>query len=184
MKIYVVRHGQTNWNVKGKIQGKSDIELNEKGIEQAKELKELIKNYDINLIISSPLKRAKQTAEIINENLKCKIIFDKALEERGYGAFEGKVRKEITDKVVNSGILHDYYANKEYNGVEPVQNLCNRVWGLFDKLKESHKYENVLLVSHGGVIRAIDGYFNGLNKDGIIENPALRNCEIKIYELN
>ena len=66
MKIYVVRHGQTNWNVKGKIQGKSDIELNEKGIEQAKELKELIKNYDINLIISSPLKRAKQTAEIIN----------------------------------------------------------------------------------------------------------------------
>ena len=62
--------------------------------------------------------------------------------------------------------------------------MCNRVWGLFDKLKESHKYENVLLVSHGGVIRAIDGYFNGLNKDGIIENPALRNCEIKIYELN
>lgn len=70
MKFYVVRHGQTDWNAEGRIQGKTDIELNETGIEQARQLKELIKDYNIDLIISSPLKRTRKTAEIINETVK------------------------------------------------------------------------------------------------------------------
>ena len=65
MKIYVVRHGQTDWNVAGKCQGRTDIELNNTGIEQAKNTKEQLKNYNIDLIICSPLKRAIKTAEIL-----------------------------------------------------------------------------------------------------------------------
>ena len=98
MKFYVVRHGQTDWNAKGRIQGKTDIELNEIGIEQARQLKALIKDYNIDLIISSPLKRARKTAEIINETVKCNIIFEDSLKERGYGIFEGMIRKEINDE--------------------------------------------------------------------------------------
>ena len=67
MKIYVIRHGQTDWNVAGKCQGRTDIELNETGIEQAKQAKEQLKNYNIDQIICSPLKRTRKTAEIINE---------------------------------------------------------------------------------------------------------------------
>ena len=99
MKFYVVRHGQTDWNAKGRIQGKTDIELNEIGIEQARQLKALIKDYNIDLIISSPLKRARKTAEIINETVKCNIIFEDSLKERGYGIFEGMIRKEINDEL-------------------------------------------------------------------------------------
>ena len=65
MKILITRHGQTNWNVLGKIQGQTDIELNENGKKQAKEISEYIRNENIELIITSPLKRAKETAEIV-----------------------------------------------------------------------------------------------------------------------
>ena len=60
MKIYVIRHGQTDWNVAGKCQGRTDIELNETGIEQAKQAKEQLKNYNIDQIICSPLKRTRK----------------------------------------------------------------------------------------------------------------------------
>ena len=58
----------------------------------------------------------------------------------------------------------------------------NRVWKLLDKLKQEYKDNNILLVTHGGTIRAINGYFNGTNEKGIIDNPGLKNCEIKLYE--
>lgn len=54
MKLYIIRHGQTNWNKKGKIQGKTDIELNEEGIKQAKEARKILENCDIDLIVTSP----------------------------------------------------------------------------------------------------------------------------------
>ena len=134
MKFYVVRHGQTDWNAKGRIQGKTDIELNEIGIEQAKKLKELIKDYNIDLIISSPLKRARKTAEVINEAVKCNIIFEESLKERGYGIFEGMIRKEINDELINSDILNNYQINKEYKEIETIQSLCNRVWKLLSEI--------------------------------------------------
>ncbi len=162
--------------------GKTDIELNEIGIEQAKKLKELIKDYNIDLIISSPLKRARKTAEVINEAVKCNIIFEESLKERGYGIFEGMIRKEINDELINSDILNNYQINKEYKEIETIQSLCNRVWKLLDKLKQEYKDNNILLVTHGGTIRAINGYFNGTNEKGIIDNPGLKNCEIKLYE--
>ena len=67
MKIYVLRHGQTSWNVDRKIQGKQDTELNEVGIKQAYEAKKKFNTLNIDLIMCSPLKRTKQTAQIINE---------------------------------------------------------------------------------------------------------------------
>lgn len=67
MEILLTRHGQTEWNLLKKVQGKADIELNEKGIKQAEETRDSLKNEKIDLILCSPLKRAIQTAEIINQ---------------------------------------------------------------------------------------------------------------------
>lgn len=183
MKFYIIRHGQTNWNKKGKIQGKTDIELNEEGIEQAKEARKNLENCDIDLIISSPLKRARKTAEIINETRKAPIVFDKALEERGFGEFEGKIRKEIHDEILDSEILANYNLNKQYKGVETIHDLCDRVWNLIDELKEEYHDKNILLVTHGGVTRAINGYFNGPNEEGILKDLNLNNCEIRTFEI-
>lgn len=183
MKFYIIRHGQTNWNKEGRIQGKTDIELNEEGIKQAKEARKILENYNIDLIVASPLKRARKTAEIINETKNVPIMFDKALEERGLGEFEGKIREEIYDETLDSEILANYSVNKEYKGVETIRSLCDRVWGLIEELKKDYTEKNILLVTHGGVTRAINGYFNGTNENGILEDLYLHNCEIRTFEI-
>ena len=183
MKFYIIRHGQTNWNKEGRIQGKTDIELNEKGIEQAKEVKNILKDYPIDMIVSSTLKRARKTAEIINEAKNVPIIFKEALQERGFGEFEGKTREEIQDENWYSEILDNYSLNKEYKGVETIRSLCDRVWGLIEELKKTYTDKNILFVTHGGVTRAISGYFDGPNENGILEDLDLKNCEIRTYEI-
>ncbi len=184
MKFYVIRHGQTNWNKKGKKQGKTDIELNEEGIKQAKEARDILVDYPIDIIVSSPLKRARRTAEIINEKKSVPIILDKALEERGYGIFEGKTKEEISqDKIFCTDILDNYKINKQYKDIETIQSLCDRIWTLLDNLKREYINKNILLVTHGGVTGAINGYFNGANDRGILEDLNLDNCEIRTFEI-
>ena len=90
MEILLTRHGQTEWNLLKKVQGKADIELNEKGIQQAEETRDFLKNEKIDLILCSPLKRALQTAEIINQGRNIRMIIDERVSERDFGEFEGK----------------------------------------------------------------------------------------------
>ena len=82
MKIFITRHGQTEWNALGRLQGRKDIELNEVGKEQALTTGEKIKDEKIDIIITSPLKRARETAEIINKQFNVEIVEDDRLMER------------------------------------------------------------------------------------------------------
>lgn len=93
----MTRHGQTDWNLLGKIQGQTDIELNDTGRNQAEETGMQIQNEKIDLIITSPLKRAKETAEIINKNFNVSIIEDDRLLERKYGRNEGSTKEDIQE---------------------------------------------------------------------------------------
>ena len=95
MKIYLIRHGQVNHNLY-KIYSNEDKDLNETEIKQAENLKEKMQNIEYDIVISSPLKRAKHTAEILNINNK-EIIFDDRLVERNPGSLEGQPY-EITDR--------------------------------------------------------------------------------------
>ena len=89
MKIYIARHGQTDWNSQHKAQGRTDIPLNETGIKQAEALRDNIKNIKFTAVYASPLKRAAKTAEVATDN-KYNIIFDDRLVERSFGDYEGK----------------------------------------------------------------------------------------------
>ena len=175
MKIYVTRHGQTDWNVQGKTQGRTDIELNEVGIKQAKQTKEELKNVDIDLIICSPLKRAKQTAEIINEGRNIQIIFDNQIIVRNFGEFEGKK--------IKFDEFWDYNAHPRYQRAETIQEIISRISNFLDKIKEEYKDKNVLLVTHGGVSIAINCYFKGIPEDGKLINYCLHNCEVQEFEI-
>lgn len=90
MNLYIVRHGQTDYNKLGIIQGISDIPINEKGVKQAEKLKLTIDRLNIDLVISSPLVRTRQTAAILVKNRNIKTIYDNRLIERGFGILEGK----------------------------------------------------------------------------------------------
>lgn len=183
MKLYFIRHGQTDWNIDGKIQGRTDVELNEEGIAQAEKLKNIVKDYNIDLIISSPLARARKTANIIRDEINCDIIFDEALIERDFGVFEGLTSVEIEEEESKYGKFNNYYLNVERLGVEPIKTLCDRVWTFIEGVKRKYYDKNILIVTHGGVMRGVEGYFNGINEDGDMLNPNIGNCQIRIYDV-
>ncbi|MDR3552403.1 MAG: histidine phosphatase family protein [Clostridia bacterium] len=176
MKLYVTRHGQTEWNYENKVCGTSDIQLSANGIEQAKELALKLTAYKIDIIISSPMKRARETAEIISETTGVNCIIDERLLEQNYGIFEGAQRDNA-----------DFLAAKKklvcrYPEGESMVQVAHRVFNLIDELKEKSPAQNVLLVSHGGVCRVIETYFNDLSNEEFYAY-RLRNCEIKEYDI-
>lgn len=179
MKLLLTRHGQTNWNVAGKIQGKTDIELNETGIKQAEATREKLLNEKIDVIISSPLKRARKTAEIIGKGRNIPIIIDKEIEERAFGEFEGMKAKEFDfDGIWN------YKLNKQYEGVECIEDLFKRIENFLNKIKEEYKDKTVLLVTHGGVTVPIRVILEGISEEMmVIRTLAIENCEVKEYNL-
>ena len=99
--IYIIRHGQTDWNIEHRTQGQTDIALNTNGIKQAELITQKIANLKINNIISSDLKRAYMTAQIINKNFNKKIETDKRLREFCFGTLEGITRDKITQEIWN-----------------------------------------------------------------------------------
>ena len=155
MKFYIVRHGQTNWNKKGKIQGKTDIELNEEGIEQAKEVRKILEKYPIDVIVSSPLKRARKTAEIINETKKVPIIFDKGIEERGFGEFEGKTAAELENDPDFAAFLAG--TGSPRGGEDTPSFLQRSVEAFHQTVKDvlTKGETDAVICTHGGVIMAI-----------------------------
>ena len=174
MKVYIVRHGQVLHNAL-KQYNAPDEDLNELGVEQAEELRDKIKNIDFDIIISSPLIRAKHTADIININNNI-IVFDERIKERNCGDLSGKPL-EIT----NREEYWNYYTTIQYGTSENIKEFFKRVYNFLDELK-TKDYKSVLIVAHSGVSKAFSGYFEGIN-DGKFLNRGLKNCEIKEYEL-
>lgn len=174
MKIYIVRHGQVSHNVH-KIYNNEDEDLTDVGILQAIELKRKIYDIDYDIIISSPLIRAKHTAQIINVKNK-KIIFDKRLEERNPGDLNGKPLS-----VTNREEYWDFNSKIQYGTSENMKTFFGRVFDFLDDLKKE-KYKFVLIVAHSGVSKAFSAYFQGINNGKFLEH-GLSNCEIKEYEL-
>lgn len=179
MKLLLTRHGQTDWNVAKKIQGRTDIPLNETGIKQARIAREKLYNYNIDVILASPLKRALKTAEIIAEGRNIPLIICDELAERYFGEFEGKTGEEF-----NFDEIWNYKLNKQYGNVESVGDLFNRVQTFMDKIKEEYNDKNVLLVTHGGITVPIRATLEGI-PDGmeILRGFGIDNCEIKEYEI-
>ena len=96
INIYIVRHGQTDWNVEGRYAGRKNVPLNKKGILQANEIKERLKEIKFDKVYSSPLDRALKTTQIISKN---NIIIDERIVERSNGKLEGKLKSEIVENI-------------------------------------------------------------------------------------
>lgn len=185
MKIYVMRHGQTDWNVKRKIQGCTDIELNENGIKQAEEARSEFNKYNIDFIVCSPLKRTRKTAEIINKDKNVPIIIEEKVKERAFGDYEGANVDKIVLNTENNfwERFWDYKENTKESNVEPVVDCCQKVWGLLDDLKEKHTDKNILIVTHGGTAKIINSYFCGFDENGCLPHIGFKNCEIREYKI-
>lgn len=176
MKIYVSRHGQTEWNRLDKICGVTDIELTEKGIFQARQLAlAAVEKGDIDIIISSPLKRAVATSKIVAEEIGAEVINDNRLIEWDYGNYEGIPRS--ANGFARSKI--DFGCKMGQNG-ESLLHLSHRVYSLLDDVIANYHNKNVLLVCHGGVCRVIETYFRNMTTDEFL-NFFTGNCELREF---
>ena len=178
MKIYVIRHGQTDCNKNHKFNGRYDEDINEEGIKQAKELSHQIKKLDIDLIICSPMIRTKHTCELININ-NISVIYDDRLIERDNGILTNKDYGDYLSKE-----YYNYYSTVYIDGMETLPELFKRVHSFIDEIKDKFNNKNILLVTHGAVARAIQFYFEPIPQDGLLfEISGQKNCEVKEYEL-
>lgn len=144
-QICLVRHGETDWNAMGKIQGRTDIPLNATGKQQARECGQCLASSHWDRIVTSPLKRAKQTAEIINQSLQLPMEEMEEFVERAYGDAEGMTREERLESFPDGHIPNQ----------EDRPSLNKRIMKGIQQIHEKYPDQKIILVAHGGVINAI-----------------------------
>jgi len=158
MKLIFVRHGQTDYNKEGRPQGQEiDAPLNETGIRQAKEAAKSVPS-DIDCIIASPLKRAAETAEILNSELDATIAYDDDVKEIHYGSLAGRTWSEIAETTNDTNAKRrDDTITFDYTkwGGDRADDLKSRVQGFVERMQEEYPDKTILVVSHGGVIDAM-----------------------------
>jgi len=172
MKIILVRHGETNWNTINKVQGGlNDIPLNEKGILQSKRTGLKLKDETIDLIFSSPMKRAIETANEINVYQNLTVEPSQNLLERIYGKYEGTSYHELNDKMYNT-YLEDNYEELD---IERLEVFEKRLREFVDELKNKHSKKTILIVSHSSVSKMLIS---------ILLNVHLRDTRINVIKKN
>lgn len=152
--FYIVRHGETDWNVQKKLQGQTDIPLNDMGINQAKELAKEIKHIHFDEIISSDLLRARKTAEIIALERDLEVKTTQILRERMYGKMEGMTRNEMHELYKNWKELteKEKWGHKIVNE-ETLEEASIRFITYLRETAIANPSKNILIVCHGGLMR-------------------------------
>ena len=172
MNIFIVRHGQTDYNINGRYGGRIDVPLNETGINEARILKEKLAGIKFDKVYSSPLVRAYKTARIITDE---EIVTDERIIERSNGDLEGRLKSEIKDKP-------DFNDPDEtrYN-IENIVDFRDRINSFLDDIVDEKSDENILIVTHAGVGIYARVYFEGEPVDEDYMSYKLDNCEVKVY---
>lgn len=170
--LYLIRHGQTDWNLAGKIQGQTDIPLNETGKEQAKKVAQFLKKKQATLaaLYSSDLQRAHQTAHAISELFALEIILAADLREGHFGKLEGLTKQE----------QHDIYGDSnlafliEKVGAEPRDKVVARALNYLQRIVQKHKDAHIAVVTHGWLLHSLITHLGHT----VEELPALTNESI------
>lgn len=177
MKLYVVRHGQTDWNLENRMQGQTDVPLNDTGINQARKLKKTLESYDFDICYCSPMKRAVQTASIA-VNGRTKILYDDDLKERSYGDYEG-VDCATWDIDENNIRL-----NTNEGGIEPIKDVLARSKRVLKRIKaENPANAKVLVIAHGALLQALNFCIVGYDDDTDFGTFELDNTALAEYEI-
>jgi len=160
--LLLVRHGETDWNAEGKLQGHSDRPLNDFGRRQANALADRLAGDDVAAIYSSDLSRAKETAEILGARVGVPVVVDPDLREKNWGNWEG--------------LTGDERIHVEFEG-ESTKDHRERVLRAVERIAERHPGQRVVVVTHGGSLRRIQAAVNG------VADPVIDNCAVWTYQV-
>ncbi len=180
MKIYLVRHGETDWNTKGQIQGQTDIGLNEAGRRQARELGAMLqeKNLRVAAVYSSPLKRAVETAGIVSKKLELPSYIFPGLQEICFGKWEGLTWDEV--KTNDPEYYQDWYTNRRYQRTpdgESYQDMLERVISALRRIIETEAAD-VIIICHSAVIMALRCFLNDDSFTDMVKKYKVGNAGI------
>ena len=178
MKITLVRHGETDFNKEGKIQGLSNNLLNDTGRRQCRDLRMRLSDEHFDYCYMSPLVRTVETAMILIGD-RVEMIPDKRLIERDMGELEGKSRDEydFTKFWYYNLNLGDY-------GVEKVQDIFKRCRDVLNYIIKKHPGKDILIVSHGAPVRAMHHLLKNSDLNGNLRNIDVKNCYYEIIDVD
>lgn len=185
MELHLIRHGQTNWNEERRVQGQSESELTELGIQQARELGERIAHLNFDQVFCSSSLRTRQTAEHVFGARDIKIKYLDSLREIYLGPWEGSLYADIAEREPDSH-RHFWQQPHLFNvaGAESFFDLQERAITTVSKIATDFRQKKIALVSHGALIKSYLCHVEDRPMEELWAPPAMHNCSHSIVEIN
>ena len=150
VELWLIRHGQTDWNVEGRFQGSADVPLNNNGCAQAKSLAEKLNGHAFAAVYSSHLKRANKTAQVLASAINLPVFIDDRLREISQGDWEGilftDIKEQYPDEIVERKMNPQQFRPP---GGETVEEVARRVLQAINEIAAKYSGKKVLVISHG-----------------------------------
>lgn len=183
-KVFFIRHGETKWNLEERTQGSGDSPLTKKGILQAKQAAENLKGHKFDLMSSSPLGRALQTAKIIAVELNIfEIKINSNLAERQFGVLEGKSKEESLKLFPEYWDKQGHFIhNSEIKDGESLDKFLQRIKKSVKELEKLSETKNILVVTHSSALHAIVGHIKNIPFGNVQKSYKFNNCEPIVLE--
>lgn len=188
MKLYLIRHGETDWNKIKRLQGSTDIPLNENGEALAKATCEAMKDIHLDIIFTSPLNRAYRTAELVRGEREIPLIKEKRIQEIGFGDYEGVILKAEGGNIPDPEFVFFFTKPEKYktppNG-ESIPSLLKRTGDFLEELKhrEDLQDKTILISTHGAAVRAMINYIEKCEIANFWKKGVHKNCGVSCVEL-
>lgn len=185
MKLYITRHGETEWNKAGKMQGWKNSNLTEKGAANARTLGRSLNHIEFDCIYCSPLGRAIETANHIRGDKATEIILWEDLKEMSFGVWEGLCHEEIEEMYPDEhyNFWHRPHRYRSIDG-ESYQELIDRVSKAIEDIAKAEKGDNILIVAHAAVIKAIYTIIKKQSLEEFWQPPYMNDTCLSIIEVN
>ena len=183
--LYIVRHGETEWNKEGRMQGRLNSNLTSKGKKYARALGERLKDTEFAHIISSPSGRTLETVQLIKGDRDIPIMTDERIMEINLGSWQGMKKDDLKKLYPNE---YEHFINKpddhQIEGAETLSEMSKRAMEFLTDLKGSRDNENLLIVTHGRFISALYAIFKGVELKDIWAMPTVEGTSLTIVKLD
>ena len=189
MKMYIIRHGQTPWNARKCLQGRSDVDLNENGIYLAELTGKALRDVTFDMAFTSPLIRAKHTAQCILAGRKVPIIEDERLIEISFGIYEGCCYAEENRQVPQQWIENFFHAPQDYvaaPGGESLDDVEKRTRNFMEDIcsRKELQDKTILVSTHGCALRGLLNSIRESNREDYWHGGVSKNCAVSIVTCN
>ena len=189
MKMYIIRHGQTPWNARKCLQGRSDVDLNENGIYLAELTGRALRDVTFDMAFTSPLIRAKHTAQCILAGRKVPIIEDERLIEISFGIYEGCCYAEENRQVPQQWIENFFHAPQDYvaaPGGESLDDVEKRTRNFMEDIcsRKELQDKTILVSTHGCALRGLLNSIRESNREDYWHGGVSKNCAVSIVTCN